>query len=29
MQEEYFDTNYLEDDLEKIKDLLEQKKFTA
>ena len=28
MQEEYFDTNYLEDDLEKIKELYKEKKFT-
>lgn len=28
MQEEYFDTNYLEDDLEKIKELLQAKKYT-
>ncbi len=28
MQEEYFDTNYLEDDLEIIKELFEQKKFS-
>lgn len=28
MQEEYFDTNYLEDDLEKIKELLQARKYT-
>ncbi|SFQ21669.1 magnesium transporter [Lachnospiraceae bacterium XBB1006] len=28
MQEEYFDTNYLEDDLEKIKELVDQRKYT-
>jgi magnesium transporter len=28
MQEEYFDTNYLEDDLEKIKELVEQRRYT-